>query len=192
MVTATVEVVAMRVGRDALGGRGRTRTKRRNPRRTSRRATPATTTVPISAHATRWLGRSLDVGGRRAASGSGGGGGRSSHPTVGPPARPIGGGTLFGRSRAVHMSPRDAANVRSSKRLDRLQLAAQTGHLAHDRGDHPRRAERRFTAGAREVVDPELDDLEARASCPDDQLGVDERALAAQLDVRRRPAAGRA
>ena len=70
----------------------------------------------------------------------------------------------------------------SVRRLDRLQLAAQADHLGEDRADHAERAQRRLAAGAREVVDAELLQLEARAQRPDDQLGVDERPLAAQLD----------
>src|SRR6478735_9103854 len=66
---------------------------------------------------------------------------------------------------------------------DVAQLTLQLEHLADDRADHPERRQRALAAGAREVVDPELDDLVAQLAGPDDQLGVDERALAAQLDV---------
>ena len=54
------------------------------------------------------------------------------------------------------------------------------------------RAERRLAPCAREVVDAELEDVVAEAGRADDQLGVDERALAAQLDVVEDRGAGRA
>ena len=50
-------------------------------------------------------------------------------------------------------------------------------------------AERRHAPGAREVVDPELHDLVAEPGGPDDQLGVDERALAAQRECSKHPPA---
>ena len=84
------------------------------------------------------------------------------------------------------------ALVRPVERGDLAQLAPQREHLPQDRADHPERGQRALAPGAREVVDAELDDLVAQLAGPDDQLGVDERAFAAQLDVLEDLAAGTA
>ena len=112
VVTATVDVVAIVLGVTVSAAGFEPDDASESPPNDPE-ATPATTTVPMSAQ-DAMAGAKLDVGGQRAASGSGGGGGRSSHPTAGPPSRPIGWRRLSARSRAVHMSPRNAANVCSS------------------------------------------------------------------------------
>src|SRR6478735_5133866 len=68
-------------------------------------------------------------------------------------------------------------------RLEAAQFLPQGEHLAKDRADDRERGERALAPGAREVVHSELDDLVAELAGPDDQFGVDERALAAQFDV---------
>ena len=68
------------------------------------------------------------------------------------------------------------ARASRSARRDGLRHAAppERPHLPQDSGDH-RRGLRVDTPRVREVVDTELDDVEAQLVGPDDQLGVDER-----------------
>ncbi len=65
------------------------------------------------------------------------------------------------------------------------QLLPQAAHLTEHRADHRHRRQRGDTPAAREIVDADLDDVETQAAGPGHQLGVDERSLADQLDLRR-------
>src|SRR5680860_630093 len=67
--------------------------------------------------------------------------------------------------------------------LDVVEVGPQRPHLAQDRADHAGRTQCRHPAGPGEVVDAHLHDLVAQAGRPDDEFGVDERALALQVDV---------
>jgi len=60
-------------------------------------------------------------------------------------------------------------------------LRIQADQLAKDLEDHRRRGEGRLAAAAREVVQAELLDHEPQVLRLDDQLGVDQRALGAQI-----------
>src|SRR5665647_3840908 len=61
-----------------------------------------------------------------------------------------------------------------SHRCQRPQVLSQRHHLADHGSDHGERGQRGDPAGARKVVNPDLDDLEARALGADHQLGGDE------------------
>ena len=84
------------------------------------------------------------------------------------------------------------ADRRPGHRDDVLELAAQPDHLPDHRPDDAERGQRRDAARAREVVDADLHDLEAGPLRADDELGVDERALALERRRRRGPGAGTA
>ncbi len=88
--------------------------------------------------------------------------------------------------------PLGAASAGVDDGLDVLEVAAQLPHLTQDRGDHRRRTQRRLATGTREVVDPELQHLVAEPGGADHQLGIDERALAAQARRGRTPEPGTA
>src|SRR6185503_13188372 len=62
------------------------------------------------------------------------------------------------------------------------QVAPQPQHLAHDADDHPGRGQGGGPAGPREVVDADLDDVGPRPAAADEELGVDEAALAGEAD----------
>src|SRR5262245_32787537 len=63
------------------------------------------------------------------------------------------------------------------------QLGPEPKHLAQDLQDHTRAGQGALAAAAREVVHPDLDDAGARTPRPDQQLGVDETALALEREA---------
>src|SRR5437667_154267 len=92
--------------------------------------------------------------------------------------------TTSGRTMwAVSTAAGEAARSRVARRAARLaQLTPLPCHLAQDRGDDVQRGELGRTPRAREVVEAELDHHRPRLARPQQQLGVDEAALALQLD----------
>src|SRR5712664_79393 len=85
---------------------------------------------------------------------------------------------------------RAAARKRTPKRAARLaELTPLSRHLPEDGRDHPQRRELGGPAGAREVVEAELDHHRPRLARAQQQLGIDEAALALELDaLEERPA----
>src|SRR5262245_14950541 len=75
------------------------------------------------------------------------------------------------------------AELLRGDRLDSIELGREADELADELNDDGERRERRDAARPREVVDAELDDLEAAPLSADEQLDVDEGAFALDLDA---------